>query len=160
MAKQTTGSFTDSKRVRELIALMTENNLTEIELVEDKSKITLKRGGAPAASGAPLPAHHYVPSAGQVPSAAVEAPAAEEKLIPIKSPMVGTFYTAANPEADAYVTIGTQVNEDSTLCIIEAMKVFNEIKNDPPVVGTIAKILVQNGQAVEYNQPLFLVKPL
>jgi acetyl-CoA carboxylase biotin carboxyl carrier protein len=166
MAKQTTGSFTDTKRVRELIALMAENSLTEIELVEDKSKITLKRGGAYAApAGAPAPVHHYAPAAAPIHSApaapaAAPAPAAEEKLLPIKSPMVGTFYTAANPEADAYVTIGTQVNEDSTLCIIEAMKVFNEIKNDPPVIGTIAKILVQNGQAVEYNQPLFMVKPL
>jgi len=156
MAKQSSGTgFTDTKRVRELIALMAENHLTEIELVEDKSKITLKRGGqaAPAA-----PVHHAAPV---VPAAAVAAvpavPAIDESLVAIKSPMVGTFYTAANPESDAYVALGSTVNEESVVCIIEAMKVFNEIRAE--VSGTVAKILVQNGQAVEFNQPLFLVKP-
>lgn len=159
MAKQTAGaSFTDTKRVRELVALMAENNLSEIELVEDKSKITLKRGGAAVPMAAPAPvAHHAYAPAAVAPPAAPAAPAPEENLIPIKSPMVGTFYTAANPDSDAYVTIGSEVAETTVVCIIEAMKVFNEIHAE--VSGTIAKILVQNGQVVEYNQPLFLVKP-
>ncbi len=159
MAKQSSNaSFTDTKRVRELIALMAENSLTEIELVEDKSKITLKRGGAyvPAAMPAPMPHQapaHATPAAPSAPA----APAPEEKFTPIKSPMVGTFYSSANPESDAYVSIGSEVGAESVVCIIEAMKVFNEIRAE--VSGTIVKILVQNGQAVEYNQPLFLVKP-
>ncbi len=149
MAKQSSGaSFTDTKRVRELIALMAENSLTEIELVEDKSKITLKRGGAyiPAAMPAPMPHHapSTMPTLRQPPSAPA-APAPEEKFTPIKSPMVGTFYSSANPESDAYVTIGSEVGAESVVCIIEAMKVFNEIRAE--VSGTIVKILVQNGQA-------------
>ena len=163
MAKQSSGaSFTDTKRVRDLVALMAENNLTEIELVEDKSKITLKRGGA-AVPPAPLhghaPAAHHVPApAGLHALAAAPAPAPEDNLVAIKSPMVGTFYTAANPDSDPYVGIGSDVGDDSVVCIIEAMKVFNEIRAETS--GTIAKILVQNGQVVEYNQPLFLVKPV
>ena len=159
MAKQSSGTgFTDTKRVRELIALMAENNLSEIELVEDKSKITLKRGGAYVPAAMPAPMHHAPAPAHATPTApTAPAPAPEEDFTPIKSPMVGTFYSSANPESDAYVTIGSEVAAETVVCIIEAMKVFNEIRAE--VSGTIVKILVQNGQAVEYNQPLFLVKP-
>ena len=151
MAKET---FTDNKRVKDLIRLMADNDLTEIELVEDKAKIRLKRDLAPDGDGtAPPPA---TPSAIR-PAAAATAPAQDENLVPVKSPMVGTFYSAANPESDPYVKIGAPVEKDTIVCIIEAMKVFNEIRAE--TTGAIVKILVQNGQAVEYNQPLFLVKP-
>lgn len=163
MAKE---MFTDNKRVRDLIKLMAENGLTEVELIEDKSSIRLKRDLAPAAlpaaPGLAHPASYHpvpAPAALATPSA---APASNEPEKPaatgptIKSPMVGTFYAAAGPDSPPFVKVGTHVDKDTVVCIIEAMKVFNEIKAD--TTGTVAKILVQNGQGVEFNQPLFLLK--
>jgi acetyl-CoA carboxylase biotin carboxyl carrier protein len=160
------GSFTDTKRVKELVALMADNGLTEIELVEDKSRIVLRRGtvsGTSVVQTAPVMhapiAHHPAPAAAHAPAApaAPSGAAAEDpNLIPIKSPMVGTFYSSPNPESDSYVSIGKTVDEKTVVCIIEAMKVFNEIHAE--VRGTIAKVLVSNGQVVEFGQPLFLVK--
>ncbi len=154
-------TFTDNKRVKDLIKLMSDHGLTEIELVEDKAKIRLKRDLAPW--GRPMPAAAVVPmaqaapaAAGAANAAAPAAPAADEGLTPIKSPMVGTFYTASNPDSEPFVKIGTTVGKDTVVCIIEAMKVFNEIRAE--VSGVVTKILVQNGQPVEFNQPLFLVK--
>ncbi|MEI8198153.1 MAG: biotin/lipoyl-containing protein, partial [Phycisphaerae bacterium] len=126
------GRFTDTKRVKELIGLMAENGLTEIELVEDKARISLKRGipGGGGASlgvgGANMTSMPMVHAPVHTPAA--PAAAAEEKFVEIKSPMVGTFYVAANPESDPYVSVGTPVGDDSVVCIIEAMKVFNEIR--------------------------------
>jgi acetyl-CoA carboxylase biotin carboxyl carrier protein len=165
MAKKTdsaTGSFTDTRRIKELVALMADNDLAEIELVEDKSRIVLRRGtfsAGMAAAGQVFHAPAAAPAAHPAASASVPAaPAEDASLLAIKSPMVGTFYTAPNPESDAYVSIGTSVQKDkSVVCIIEAMKVFNEIHAD--ITGTVTKILVSNGQAVEFGQPLFLVKP-
>lgn len=160
MAKET---FTDNKRVRDLIKLMADHGLTEIELVEDKAKIRLKRDLFPATMPAnmmPAPAigQPFTHSAAPAPLPAAAATATvPDNLIQVKSPMVGTYYGAANPESDAFVKIGTRIGKESVVCIIEAMKVFNEIHAE--VSGTIAKILVQNGQAVEFNQPLFLVTP-
>jgi acetyl-CoA carboxylase biotin carboxyl carrier protein len=101
---------------------------------------------APVAAPAPAPA--------AAPAAAADDTAG---LVAIKSPMVGTFYTAANPESPAFAKVGQQISDDSVVCIIEAMKVFNEIKAEAS--GTVVKILVNNGQVVEYGQPLFLIKP-
>jgi acetyl-CoA carboxylase biotin carboxyl carrier protein len=163
MAKKTAEhpalGFTDTKRVKELIALMTENGLTEIELTEDKSRILLRKGSIVAA--APV-AHAAAPVAVHAPAAPAPAPAAapakqEEELLAIKSPMVGTYYAAPGPDAPAYVSIGAPVDEKTVVCIIEAMKVFNPIPAQ--VNGTVARILVSNGQAVEFGQTLFLVKP-
>ena len=150
--------FTDTKRVKELVALMEENGLTEIELAEDKSRIVLRRGThltAPAAQAAPtlLPTAPHAPT----PPAPAAKPAEDEKLATIKSPMVGTYYAAPSPDAAPYVSVGSAIDEKTVVCIIEAMKVFNPIPAD--VSGTIAKVLVTNGQVVEYGQPLFLVKP-
>ena len=160
MAKQPQpdARFTDTKRVKELISLMADHGLTEIELVEDKARISLKRGlpgGAVAQPlyAAPLP---HAPVGGSAPGPAPAA-APEEKYIEIKSPMVGTFYTAANPESDPFVSVGKPVGDDTVVCIIEAMKVFNEIRAETS--GTIVRLMVQNGQPVEFGQPLFLVKP-
>ncbi len=163
MAKKTTSSpqnagFTDTKRVKDLIALMTENGLSEIELVEDKSRILLRRGISGAAV-APVPVHtpaypQPVTSGHAAPPA---KPAEDDKTVPIKSPMVGTFYSAPSPDAAAYVSVGSSVDEKSVVCIIEAMKVFNPIHSE--VRGTVVKVLISNGLVVEYGQPLFLVKP-
>jgi len=164
--KKNTGStqsqaarFTDTKRVKELVDLMTDNGLTEIELVEDKSKIVLRRGVTTGSPVAVAPVHHVHAAPAAPATATPAAPAkADEGLIEIKSPMVGTFYAAPNPDSDAYVSIGTDVEKDKTVvCVIEAMKVFNEIHAD--ATGRIVKILVSNGQAVEFGQALFLVKP-
>ncbi len=154
MAKET---FTDNKRVRELVKLMTENDLSEIELTEDKAKIRLKRETLPgSAPPIAVPAAPAARPAGAS-AAAISTAHEEENLIPLKSPMVGSFYGAANPDAEPYVKVGSAIQKDTVVCIIEAMKVFNEIRAD--MAGVIAKILVRNGQAVEYNQPLFLVRP-
>lgn len=155
MAKET---FTDNKRVRDLIKLMADHGLTEIELVEDKAKIRLKRDLFPTAVQT-VPMHVASPAIPVSPTAASNtAPAAPAENLPaIKSPMVGTFYGAANPESEQFVKVGSRVSKDSVVCIIEAMKVFNEIHAETS--GTIAKVLVQNGQAVEFNQPLFLITP-
>jgi acetyl-CoA carboxylase biotin carboxyl carrier protein len=157
MAKE---MFTDNKRVRDLIKLMADNDLTEIELVEDKSTIRLKRDSAsvaaipmPVPAAASAPAHATAPAAAPAAPAAAKTPAAGEA---IKSPMVGTFYAAAGPDSPPFVKVGSHVDKDTVVCIIEAMKVFNEIKAE--TTGTIAKVLVQNGQGVEFNQPLFLLK--
>ena len=157
MAKE---MFTDNKRVRDLIKLMAEHDLTEIELVEDKSTIRLKRDSASVAA-VPMPvpavvsasAHAPAPAAAPAAPAAAKTPAAGEA---IKSPMVGTFYAAAGPDSPPFVKVGSHVDKDTVVCIIEAMKVFNEIKAE--TTGTVAKVLVQNGQGVEFNQPLFLLK--
>jgi acetyl-CoA carboxylase biotin carboxyl carrier protein len=157
-------SFTDTRRVQELIELMAANGLSEIELVEADKKIALRRGvisggAAPVAHGV---VHHAAPVA-HVPAAApvAAAPAAKkdenEGLVAIKSPMVGTFYSAANPDSDPFVAVGTQVSAKTVVCIIEAMKVFNEIPAE--VSGTVVKVLASNGQAVEFGQALFMVKP-
>ncbi len=161
-AKGVREAFTETQRIRELVELMAENQLVEIELVERDSRIKLKRsdpnGPAGAAPSPVMPnyAPAPVPVAG-APTSGAPAAAESEKFVTVRSPMVGTFYAAANPESDPYVTIGTQVTDDTVVCIIEAMKVFNEIRAE--VSGQVAKILVQSGQAVEFNQPLFLLRP-
>ena len=143
-----------------LIELMNKNDLLEVELVEDAKKIRLKKkydGGMRVMPAMAPMAAVPAPVAGQAAPAAPAAAAHPAGTIAIKSPMVGTFYRAANPEAPSYVEEGDAVNKETTVCMIEAMKVFNEIKAE--MEGTIAAILVENGQSVEYGQPLFLVKP-
>jgi acetyl-CoA carboxylase biotin carboxyl carrier protein len=148
----------DIKEIHRLIELMNENDLLELELVEDSKKIRLKKkydGGArviaaPMAAAAPIAAAAGAPA----PAAASGPPVG---TIELKSPMVGTFYRSSNPESPSYVEEGDQVTADTAVCIVEAMKVFNEIKAE--VEGTIVSILVENGQTVVYGQPMFLVKP-
>lgn len=150
----------DLDEINRLIELMNKNDLLEVELVEDAKKIRLKKkydGGMRVMPAMAPMAAVPAPAAGQAAAAAPAAAAQPAGTIAIKSPMVGTFYRAANPEAAAYVEEGDAVNKDTTVCMIEAMKVFNEIKAE--MEGTIAAILVENGQSVEYGQPLFLVKP-
>jgi acetyl-CoA carboxylase biotin carboxyl carrier protein len=151
------------KDIKAIIDLMKKNSITEFELERQDSKIRLKRGlnsGAPVAqSDDPMPAiPMLVPSASAPPVIqAVAPPPSVSGELEIKSPMIGTFYRAPSPEAANYVEIGAEVNSDSVVCIIEAMKVMNEIKAE--VKGIITQALVENGKPVEFGQPLFKVRP-
>ena len=152
----------DIKDIKAIIDLMKKNSITEFELERQDSKIRLKRGsngGAPViqydepmGGSAPVVLPPGVPSA---PLSVPQAPSTGE--IEVKSPMIGTFYRAPSPEAGSYVEIGTEISPESVVCIIEAMKVMNEIKAE--VKGVITQILVENAKPVEFGQPLFKVRP-
>jgi acetyl-CoA carboxylase biotin carboxyl carrier protein len=161
----------DLQKIKELIEIMKRNELVEVEISHGDDKIFLKRsqpqpaaggGGAsvPMAgsgiSGTPETPHVSQNSAPQVPPSVLE-PQLEDDLVEIKSPLVGTFYATPSPDSDPYVEVGSHVDEQAVVCIIEAMKVMNEIKTE--ISGTIAEILVVNGQAVEYGQVLFKIRP-
>jgi acetyl-CoA carboxylase biotin carboxyl carrier protein len=152
----------DLKDIKAIIDLMKKNSITEFELERQDSKIKLKRG----LSGGSMPAIQYdepaiINAAPVSPTAAVSTAVASQPLatgeIDIKSPMIGTFYRAPSPEAGNYADVGTEVNADTVVCIIEAMKVMNEIKSE--VKGVITQVLVENGKPVEFGQPLFKVRP-
>jgi acetyl-CoA carboxylase biotin carboxyl carrier protein len=151
----------DLKDIKAIIDLMKKNSITEFELERQDSKIKLKRGlngGTPAVQydepaipgAAPI-----LPAVGVAPVAPAQPVATGE--IDIKSPMIGTFYRAPSPEAGNYVEIGSEVNAETVVCIIEAMKVMNEIKSE--VKGVVTQVLVENGKPVEFGQPLFKVRP-
>ncbi len=145
----------DVDRIRRLIDLMKENDLSELDLRQDEQQIRLVRGsGAADVRAVPLPSAPVVASSvpASAPTGAVEDGA---HIVNIKSPMVGTFYNRPNPKADAFVKVGSSIAGDTIICIIEAMKVFNEIPAE--ITGKIVAVLVQNEQAVEYGQPLFKV---
>jgi acetyl-CoA carboxylase biotin carboxyl carrier protein len=152
----------DINLLEQMVKLMAANDLNTVDVRDGDRRVILKRGAqyvsAPAPAYAPAPAPAPVPSAPAAPSASLPAVTDEtEGLIPIKSPMVGTFYAAPSPDAKPFVSVGSKVDDDTDVCVIEAMKVFNNIKAE--CRGTIAKVLVTNGQTVEFGQPLFLVKP-
>ena len=149
---------TDLEKVKELIELMIENDLVELEIADGKNKIALKRpdAGGPVVTQVPMAA---VAGAAPVPTAAA-VPAEENKdddLVEIPSPMVGTFYSSPSPDSDPFVEIGSVVKADTVVCIVEAMKVMNEIKAETS--GTIAEILCKPGEALEFGQAIFKVKP-
>lgn len=147
----------DLRKLKKLIDLVEESGISELELTEDGEKVRISRNFT---SNAPAQQYHYAPPA-QYPAA--PAPAATETAAPVaveeghavKSPMVGTFYRSPSPDAKSFVEVGDTVNVGDTLCIIEAMKLLNEIESDK--AGVIKKILVDNGQAVEYGEPLFII---
>lgn len=156
----------DIRKLKELVRLMVENDLTELNLQDQAETVTVKRGvagGVPLVSHAPVmmaPAGAPAAAAAAAPvgsASAAAAPASDAGLVAITSPMVGTFYSAANPDSPPFVTPGKAVAPDTTVCLVEAMKVFNEIKAE--TTGVIERVLVQSGQAVEYGQKLFLVRP-
>jgi acetyl-CoA carboxylase biotin carboxyl carrier protein len=156
----------DIRKLKELVRLMVENELSELNLQDQQETVQVKRGaaGVPmvAVGGAPVhvPAAARAASAddeGDAPAAPAVAADSEAGLVAVVSPMVGTFYAAPRPDATPFTTVGASVAADTTVCMVEAMKVFNEIKAETS--GTIAKVLVQSGQAVEYGQKLFLVRP-
>jgi len=153
----------DLQKIKELIEIMKDNELVEVEIKHGDDKIFLKRS-QPQQVGLPtmmpnISAVPVSPNTTQAPAAEAKASAArpQEELVEIKSPIVGTFYATPSPDSDPYVEVGSQVNPQTIVCVVEAMKVMNEIKADTS--GTIAEILVENGQAVEYGQVLFKVKP-
>lgn len=148
------------KKVRELIGLMKENDLIEIEISDGDKKIHLKRPQQQAVQmvSSPLPAPAPAAPAAELQKPKTETARQEEAgLLEIKSPIVGTFYAAPNPDAPPYVNVGDKVKPDTVVCIVEAMKVMNEIKAE--IAGTIVEVLVKDGQSVEYGQPLFKVRP-
>lgn len=149
----------DIAYVKKLIKLLAESSVDEIEIEEEGKKVRIvKRSAAPArqaehsgavpAMAVPAPIPAYAPAA--------PAPSAGTSLIEIKSPIVGTFYRAPAPDAAPFIQVGSAIEPGSVLCIVEAMKLMNEIESD--VAGKIAKIMVENGQPVEYDQTLFLVE--
>ncbi|MEM7808423.1 MAG: acetyl-CoA carboxylase biotin carboxyl carrier protein [Planctomycetota bacterium] len=155
----------DVGKVRDLVELMDEHDLSEIDLQNGKQKIRLRRGSdAPVIAAAPMapapvapaPIPAAAPAATPAPAAS-PAPAAEAAGKVVTSPMVGTFYNSSSPEAAPFVNVGDQIGPDTTVCIIEAMKVFNTIKAETS--GVIDQILVKDGDAVEFGQALFKVRP-
>ena len=156
---------TDIQKIKELIEIMKQNDLAEIEIKHDDDKIFLKRAQPQPAVGGMLmfrPESGDALVSGEATEALSQAPTPQsasgaEDLVEIKSPIVGIFYATPSPDSEPYVEVGSTVNPQTVVCIIEAMKVMNEIKAE--VDGTIAEILVTNGQAVEYGQVLFKVRP-
>lgn len=157
----------DLKDIKNLISIVEKANISSFAIEENDIKIEIKKEFPPMPAPmqsytlppqptymAPPVAPQFVPAAGAAPIAA--AAAVDSHLTEIKSPMVGTFYAASSPETPAFVKIGDSVSKGATLCIIEAMKLFNEIESE--FSGTIEKILVKNGDAIEYGQTLFLIK--
>lgn len=151
----------DMKKLAELVQLMTDNGLTELELKDGEETVVLKRGHSGIQMSPQMMAPQMMMPMGapmSAPAAGAAAPASSDAgLIAIESPMVGTFYSASNPDAPPFTKVGAQVGPGSVVCLVEAMKVFNEIKSE--VSGTIERILVKSGDAVEFGQKLFLVKP-
>lgn len=148
----------DIRKLKELVKLMVENDLTELDLQDQEETVSLRRGQhqamAPPPAAAPAAPSTPAPQA----SGGEAAPSAEDddSLHAITSPMVGTFYSAPEPDKPPYVSAGSSVSEESVVCIVEAMKVFSEIKAE--CTGTIEKVLVKNGESVEFGQKIFLVK--
>ena len=155
----------DPDTIRSLVEIMTEHDLCEFSWRSGEEEIVLKRPGPPAPPGNPAaPPVMYAQPAPAAPApapAAPETPAApvdeDAGLVAIPSPMVGTLYTGSDPESPPFVTEGARVSPSSVVCIVEAMKVFNEIKAE--ISGTVKKVLVKNEDPVEFGQPLFMVQP-
>ena len=149
----------DLRKLKTLIDLVSDSNVSELEITEAEGKVRIVKGPVGAMVAAPIaaPVVAVAPIAG-APTAAAPAVLSEAEQAAasghvVKSPMVGTYYASSSPEAKPFVQVGTVVKEGETICIIEAMKILNEIEADKS--GTITRILVDNGQAVEYGQPLF-----
>lgn len=144
----------DFDLIKKLIKILEDADITALAVEEEGMKVEVRRekGTPQAAVAPPQMAHHQVQSASSAPTQSPE----EEGLTPITSPMVGTFYRAPSPESPPYVEVGEKVEAGKVVCVIEAMKLFNEIESE--VSGTVAKVLVENGQPVEYGQKLMLIK--
>ncbi len=149
------------KEIKKIVQLMTENELSEFLLEDEACTLQLKRGSTVVTQVAAAPQAAAPLAAPAASAPAADAPDAENSaddgLVEITSPMVGTFYRSPSPDTDQFVEVGAEVSDDMVVCIVEAMKVMNEIKAD--VTGTIKKILVDNATPVQFGQPLFLVEP-
>ena len=147
------------KEIQDLIDYISNTGLAEVKIKTEEFELSVKKY-ADGATAAPAPQYIAAPAAAPAPAAAAPAapsPAASSNLVEIKSPMIGTFYLTANPDSAPFVTEGGSISAGKTVCIIEAMKLFNEIEAE--ISGKIVKILVANASPVEYDQPLFLVDP-
>lgn len=150
----------DLRKLKTLIDLVSDSNVSELEITEAEGKVRIVKGGGAMVQGyAPAPVY-AAPVAAPVAAGAVAAPAAPAVEVvaghTVKSPMVGTFYRSSSPGAKAFVEVGSVIKEGETVCIIEAMKILNEIEADKS--GTVTRILCENGQAVEFGQPLFIIE--
>jgi acetyl-CoA carboxylase biotin carboxyl carrier protein len=153
------GALMDLRKLKTLIDLVSESNVSELEITEAEGKIRIVKGGVAMvqhyAAQAPM-ATMPVPATAPVAEAIAPAAAPVETGHIVKSPMVGTFYRSASPGAKMFVEVGDTVKQGETVCIIEAMKILNEIEADKS--GVVTQILCENGQAVEYGQPLFVIE--
>lgn len=155
----------DFKQIQELIKMINKSNISELSIEQDKFKITIKQKDNEVQQIVTVPAMQAVQPVALAQQAVATAPAAgapaappvTSNLITIKSPMIGTFYRSAGPDKAAFVNVGDEVTTGKVVCIIEAMKLFNEIESE--VSGKIVKVLVDDASPVEYDQPLFLVEP-
>ncbi len=157
----------DIKQIQELIKFVHKSGVNEVSIEEKDFKITIKTNQAPTVVNATIPAAAPVaapapqvsaPAPAAAPAATPAAPAADDsKLITIKSPMIGTFYRSSSPDKPVFVNVGDEIKPGQVLCIVEAMKLFNEIEAE--VSGRIVKVLIDNASPIEYDQPLFLVEP-
>lgn len=153
----------DLKQIHELIKIINKSNIGEISIEDKDGKVTIKQKEEPAVTVAAAPSHQVYTTAAPAPaaapvSAAPAAPAPKaDNLITIKSPMIGTFYRRPAPDKPILAEVGSEIAPGKVVCIIEAMKLFNEIESE--VKGTIVKVLVDDASPVEYDQPLFLVEP-
>jgi acetyl-CoA carboxylase biotin carboxyl carrier protein len=150
----------DLRKLKKLIDLVQESGIAELEITEGEEKVRINRVGIPGHPGLMAMSHASLPAAPAAPAAVVTAPVtaevpAEPEGHIVKSPMVGTFYRSSAPGAKPFVEIGQNINAGETLCIIEAMKLLNEIEADQS--GVVKKVMVENGQPVEYGQPLFII---
>ena len=146
----------DLRKLKKLIDLVQESGIAELEITEGEEKVKIVKGGAVSVSAARVMAMPAAPAAAPAPPAApaVEPDAGQDGHV-VKAPMVGTFYRSSSPDAKPFVEVGQAVKEGDTICIIEAMKLMNEIEADAS--GVVKAILVENGQPVEYGQPLFIL---
>ncbi len=158
----------DIKQIQELVKLINKTSIGEITIEEDGTRITIKQKKEPSqkiytqqapqqTNQAPQTSQQETKSSAPSAPAAPATPPKQDNLITIKSPMIGTFYRQAGPDKPLFVNVGDEVTTGKVVCIIEAMKLFNEIESE--VTGTIVKILVEDASPVEYDQPLFLVEP-
>jgi acetyl-CoA carboxylase biotin carboxyl carrier protein len=154
----------DLRKLKTLIDLVSESNVSELEITEAEGKVRIVKGGMVQVPMSPMMMGQHMaqmPAMPQQPVATAPAPSVVAEVAAptghaVKSPMVGTFYRAASPGAKPFVEVGSTVKEGETICIIEAMKILNEIEADKS--GTVSQILGENGQAVEYGQPLFVIE--
>ncbi len=161
------------KEIQELLDFIAQSGLAEVNIETEQFKLAVKKYQEATVSPVTSVYQAAVPAQVQIPQVSVQAPAAEiaapasipsapsskdeSKLITIKSPMIGTFYRSPNPDSPFFANVGDEIKAGQTVCIIEAMKLFNEIESE--VSGTVVKILVENASPVEYDQPLFLIEP-
>ena len=147
-----------AKEIQDLISFISETGLAEVNIETEQIKLEVKRiADAPMALAAPAVTQAPVAAPASTPPSTETPKADDSNLVTIKSPMIGTFYRSANPETPSFVNVGDTVTAGKPVCIVEAMKLFNEIESD--VSGKIVEVLVENAQPVEFDQPLFLVDP-